>query len=599
MAAKINDFVLNVATANGSGSQSSNSVIVRSLFRMGIPATGKNLFPSNIAGLPTWFTIRANPQGFTARRKESDIVVAMNPASIQEDIDSVPKGGYLILNDAIKVTDEQLRSDIEIIKVPFKKLVDGVTKAAKLKKLLINMVYVGVVARLLDIEEKVIKEVVSDMFKAKAAVVESNVLAITTGFKWAEENLDYANFPFKTKSIPDGNKGKIVIDGNTATAIGWLFGGCTFIGWYPITPSSSVVESFHKYADRYRKDENGKNKVAVVQAEDELSSICMVTGAGWAGARAATATSGPGISLMAETVGLSYFAEIPAVILDVQRGGPSTGLPTRTQQSDVLSTATLSHGDTKHIVLFPNAPKECFEFGQTCFDLAERLQTTVFVLTDLDIGMQQWVSDDFDYPEKPYDRGKVLSAAELDKVEDWGRYKDVDGDSIPYRTLPGTDHPNAAYFTRGTGHDEYAGYSESPEVYKQLLDRLNQKYETAKQYVPAPVVDNTPGSKCGILAYGSTDFAIPEVRHILEEKGLKTNYLRLRALPFTKEVEDFFAANEKVYVVEQNRDAQVATLLKAEHPEYFNKLVSVLQYDGMPATPAYLAKDIATKENLV
>jgi len=599
MATKVNDFVLNIATANGSGSQSSNNVIVRSLFRMGIPATGKNLFPSNISGLPTWFTIRANPQGFTAHCKENDIVVAMNPASAIDDINSIPKGGYLILNDAIKVTDDQLRKDIEIIKVPFKKLVDGITKTAKLKKLLINMVYVGVLARLLDIDKDVIKKVVSDMFKFKASVVESNILAITTGYKWAGENLDHTHFPYKTKTIPDGNKDKIIVDGNTATALGWLFGGCTFIAWYPITPSSSIAESFYKYAEKYRKDEDGNNKVAVVQAEDELSSINMVTGAGWAGARAATATSGPGVSLMAEAVGLSYFAEIPAVIVDVQRGGPSTGLPTRTQQSDLLSVATLSHGDTRHVVLLPNNPIECFEFSQASFDLAERIQTPVFMLTDLDIGMQQWVSDDFNYPEKPFDRGKVLSPAELNKMEDWGRYKDMDGDRIPYRTLPGTDHPRASYLTRGTGHDPSANYSENPEVYRKLLDRLAQKYEAAKQYVPVPILDKMNGAKHGILAYGSTDSAIPEIRHLLNEKGLKTNYLRLRALPFTKEVGEFFEIHEKVFVIEQNRDAQLATLLKDVHPEYHTKLVSILQYDGMPVTPATLAQEIANKEKLV
>ncbi|MCB0386989.1 MAG: 2-oxoacid:acceptor oxidoreductase family protein, partial [Bdellovibrionales bacterium] len=369
---------------NGSGSQSSNNVLVKSLFRMGVPVTGKNLFPSNIQGLPTWFTIRANPQGFTARRTDCDIVVAMNPASAVQDVQSVISGGYLILNDAIKLTDDQLRSDINIINVPFKKLIDDVTKEAKLKKLLVNMIYVGVVARLLEIDQKVIDGVVSDMFKSKKAVVDSNLSAISVGFKWADENLDPKAFPFRAQTIPNGSKGKILVDGNTAAGLGWIFGGCTFVGWYPITPSSSVVEAFQKYAGKMRKDDKGQNRVAIVQAEDELSSICMVTGAGWAGARAATATSGPGMSLMAETVGLSYFAEIPAVIWNVQRGGPSTGLPTRTQQSDVLSAATLSHGDTQHVVLFPKDPTECFEFGEISFNLAERLQTTIFVLSDLD-----------------------------------------------------------------------------------------------------------------------------------------------------------------------------------------------------------------------
>lgn len=599
MATKVNDFVLHVATANGSGSQSSNNVLVRSLFRMGVPVTGKNLFPSNIQGLPTWFTIRANANGFTSRRTDCDIVVAMNQASAVQDIQSVKPQGYFILTDTIKLTEEQRRKDITIFDVPFKKLADEVSKSAQLKKLLVNMIYVGVVARLLDIDREVMQAVVTDMFKGKATVVESNMNSINVGYKWAEDNLDYKNFPLKAQSVPGGNKNKILIDGNTAGALGWLFGGCTFVGWYPITPSSSLVENFKTYAEKYRKDDKGNNRVAIVQAEDELSSICMVTGAGWAGARAATATSGPGISLMAETVGLSYFAEVPAVIWNVQRGGPSTGLPTRTQQSDVLFTATLSHGDTQHPILFPNDPSECFEFGQVGFDLAERLQTTVFVLTDLDIGMNLWATNEFTYPDKPYDRGKVLSAEDLKKVADYGRYKDVDGDCIPYRTLPGTDHPSAAYVARGTGHDEKANYSESPVVYKKTLDRLKGKYVTAKKYVPAPIIDKQEGAKHGILAFGSTDFAIPEVRFMLTQKGLKTNYLRLRALPFTKEVDEFIERHDKVFVVEQNRDAQMATLLKSEYPAAATKFVSILQYDGMPITPTHVFKEIAAKENMV
>lgn len=586
----LNDIVITVATPNGSGSQSSNNILVRTLFRMGLPVGGKNLFPSNIQGLPTWFTIRVNESGYIARKQFADVVVAMNPATAVEDVKLVREGGWVFLNSECKVPDAAIRKDVKTVIVPFKEIVTPVSDSVKLRKLLINMVYVGVLAELLEIPEEVMDATIHHQFGDKETVIGSNQKAIRAGREYAKQNLSALNFPFKVKGHSGQNDGKMLIDGNTASAMGLLFGGCTFIAWYPITPSSSMVESFIELAEKYRV-KDGKRDFAVVQAEDELASISMVVGAGWAGARAATATSGPGVSLMSEAAGLAYYAEIPAVIWDVQRVGPSTGLPTRTMQGDLLASYYLSHGDTKHVILLPSSPEECFEFGQTALDLAEELQTLVLVLSDLNLGMNLHATKKFAYPTAPMKRGKVLSKEDLDQRGGFQRYKDVDGDGIGYRTVTGTPHNLAAYFTRGTGHDEASGYSEKPDHYRANMDRLARKFETAKKLVPKPWVDQVAGAKVGLIAFGSSVEAMAEARAQLQSKGVPTSQLIIRALPFSNEVEEFLKAHDHVYVIEQNRDAQMAAILKAELPQYWNKCKSVLHYDGLPID----AETVSTK----
>lgn len=593
-----NDFSITVATVNGSGSQSSNNILLRALFRMGLQVGGKNLFPSNIQGLPTWFTIRVNEQGFTARKKMADIVVAMNPATAAEDIKMVHTCGFVFLNSDIKINESEIAEGVNVIRVPFKAIVDGVTDSVKLKKLLVNMAYVGVLSELLKIPEGTVDATIDHQFGDKTKVIESNKKAIHAGRLWAKENLGSVIFPFHASERVGMNSGKMLIDGNTASAMGLVFGGCTFVAWYPITPSSSVVESFTELAEQYRVNADGTKNFAVVQAEDELASIAMVLGAGWTGARAMTATSGPGLSLMAEAAGLSYYAEIPAVIWDVQRVGPSTGLPTRTMQGDLLSAYTLSHGDTKHVVLLPGTPGECFEFGQLAFDLAERLQTLVLVLSDLDIGMNLHAAHKFDYPNKPFDRGKVLTAEQLEATSEFARYKDVDQDGIPYRTLTGTKHPKAAYFTRGTGHDEAGLYSENPEVYKNNMDRLARKFQTAATLVPRPLKDQASGIKTAVLIFGSSHEASGEARFLLQAKGINTNCMRIRALPLDHEVEEFLHTHERIYVIEQNRDGQLMSILRSELPQYSAKCVSILHYDGLPMDAEVLADEILELERL-
>ncbi|MBX3022139.1 MAG: 2-oxoacid:acceptor oxidoreductase subunit alpha [Bdellovibrionales bacterium] len=592
----VNNFVITVATANGSGSQSSNNVLVRTLFRMGLPVGGKNLFPSNIQGLPTWFTIRVNEKGFTARKRLADMVVAMNPATASEDMKLVHPGGYVLLSADAKLPESQWRPDVHVISIPFKKIVDNVTDSVKLKKLLVNMAYVGVLAELLGIPESALDATIEHQFGDKSSVIETNKKAIAAGRAYAAEHLKDVDLPWEVAERAGQNDGKILIDGNTASAMGMVFGGCTVVAWYPITPSSSVVESFIDMASEYRIDADGKKNFAVVQAEDELASIAMVLGAGWAGARAMTATSGPGLSLMAEAAGLSYYAEIPAVIWDVQRVGPSTGLPTRTMQGDLHAAYYLSHGDTKHVVLLPGTPEECFEYGQVAFDLAERLQTLVIVLSDLDIGMNLHGATKFAYPEKPFARGKVLSAEQLAAAGRFQRYKDVDGDGVPYRTLPGTAHPTAAYFTRGTGHDEAGLYSENPETYKANVDRLSRKLDTARLLVPRPVADVQPDNKVGIVTFGSSHEATSEARFLLQRNSICTNYMRLRALPLTLEFEEFLASHDRIYIVEQNRDAQLMSIVRSEMPQYSSKCVSVLHYDGMPLDPDFVYEQIHAAE---
>ncbi|MGA8530073.1 MAG: 2-oxoacid:acceptor oxidoreductase subunit alpha [Acidobacteriaceae bacterium] len=592
----INDFSIQVATVNGSGSQSANSVLLRSIFAMGVPVSGKNLFPSNIAGLPTWYTIRASKYGYVARKKEIDIVIAMNAETAREDILSLLPGSVAIYEESANLN--QVRDDVTCYPVPFDKITAAVCPEAKLRKLVKNMVYVGVAAQLFSMDMKAVEGALRKQFAKKQKAADLNWAAVEAGFNYAKQTFS-KNDPFVLEPM-HATEGKIIIDGNAACALGAMFAGVTVVTWYPITPSSSVVEQLIDDLKRHRIEPDGKATFAVVQAEDELAAVGMVLGAGWAGARSMTATSGPGISLMAEFAGLGYFSEIPGVIFDIQRVGPSTGLPTRTAQADLLSIAVLSHGDTKHVMLLPGSVKECYEFAGAAFDLAEQLQTPVFVLSDLDLGMNNWMSDPFEYPEKPLNRGKILSADDLRRLGEFGRYKDVDGDAIPYRTLPGTDHPKAAYFTRGSGHNEKALYSERPEDYQNLMERLARKFETARKLVPAPVVVQNGKSKTGIIAFGTSDFAVMESRDQLKkEYGLEADYLRIRAYPFSKEIHDFVASHDRIYVVEQNRDAQMLSLLKLDLPaDQTTKLRSVRHFNGLPIDARSVTDEIVLQEGI-
>lgn len=590
----VNDFSIQVATVNGSGSQSANNVLLRSIFRMGIPVSGKNLFPSNIAGLPTWYTIRASKDGYVARKKEIDFLVAMNPETAQEDVKSLSSGAVVVYDEPLNL--KALREDLTFYPVPYDKLVAAVCPDAKLRKLVKNMIYVGVVAQLLNIEIDKVENEVGKQFAKKQKAKDLNMAAIHAGWDYAKASLAKAD-PYYVEPS-NQTTGKIIIDGNAAAALGAMFAGVTVVTWYPITPSSSVVEQLIDYLKRYRLSEDGKATFAVVQAEDELAAIGMVVGAGWAGARSMTATSGPGISLMAEFVGLAYYAEIPAVIYDIQRVGPSTGLPTRTAQGDILFCATLSHGDTKHVLLLPGNVNECFTMGLEAFDLAEKLQTPVFVMSDLDLGMNNWMSEPFQYPEKPLDRGKILTKDDLERLGGWARYKDVDGDAIGYRTLPGTDHPQAAYFTRGSGHNEKAQYSERGDDYQNNMERLDRKFETARTLLPKPEVVANGTSKVGIIAFGTSDFAVRESRdQLTREFKIATDYLRLRAYPFAREVHEFVAGHDRVYVIEQNRDGQMLSLLKLDlAAEQVGKLRSVRHYNGLPLDARSVTDDIVSQE---
>lgn len=588
----VNDFSIHVATINGSGSQSSNNVLMRSIFQMGIPVSGKNLFPSNIAGLPTWFTIRVNKNGYIGRKKEIDILVAMNPQTAFEDVKSLPAGAVCVSPVELKL--DAVRSDVHHYQVPFTELAAQATDQIKLRKLLTNMIYVGVVGELINLDFKEVETAIARQFAGKQKAIDLNVTAVNKGREWAKENIKKAD-PYVVERL-NLTKGKIIIDGNAAAAIGCVFAGVSVVTWYPITPSSSLAESLEEYLEQYRKDKDGKATFAVIQAEDELAAIGMALGAGWAGTRSMTTTSGPGISLMSEFVGLGYFAEIPAVIFDVQRVGPSTGMPTRTAQADLFSAYQLSHGDTKHIVLLPGSVEECYSMAMAAFDLTERFQTPVFVLSDLDIGMNNWMSDPFPYPTKDLDRGKVLNAEQLNKLGEFARYKDVDGDGIPYRTLPGTNSPIAAYFTRGSGHNEKAQYTERPDDYENLMNRLNKKYDTARKYVPKPEVTIEKGAKVGLIAFGSSDPAIQESRDQLKVANISTSYFRLKALPFTDDLRKFVEDHDRIYVVEQNRDAQLRELITMELPEYATKLKSVLHYDGLPIDARFITDAIMAEE---
>ena len=595
----VNDFSIQVATVNGSGSQTANLVILRSIFQMGIPVSGKNMFPSNIAGLPTWYTIRANKDGYIGRKKEIDLVVTLNPETAREDALTLEPGGALVYDEPLKL--DAVRSDLTFYPVPFDKIVAGVCPDAKLRRLVRNMIYDGVLAHLLGIDMAEMERALNRQLGKKQKALALNQAALHAGYEYAQANFA-SNERLRVERM-NATAGKILIEGNAAAAIGCMMAGVTVVAWYPITPSSSLCESLIDYLRKYRIDkETGKATFAVVQAEDEIAAIGMVIGASWVGARAMTSTSGPGISLMGEFAGLGYYAEVPAVIFDIQRVGPSTGLPTRTAQGDILTTAVLSHGDTRHPLLLPASVVECYSMAMDAFDLAERLQTPVFVMSDLDLGMNMWMSEPFQYPEAPIDRGKVLDRATLARIGEWGRYQDPDGDGIPYRSIPGTDGP--PYFARGSGHNARGQYSERSDDYVQNLDRLRRKFDTAKGLVPQPEIERVEGARVGIIAYGTSHWAVLESRDQLrEEAGVATSYLRLRGYPFADSIGEFIAQHDRVYVVEQNRDAQMLSLLRMDYPaEVTGRLRSVLHYTGLPidarsVTDSVLAQEGATVGN--
>jgi 2-oxoglutarate ferredoxin oxidoreductase subunit alpha len=589
----VNDFSITVGTVNGSGSQTSNLTILRALFKMGIPVSGKNLFPSNIQGLPTWYTIRVSKSGYLARREQNEIAVAMNPASFSEDLNSCVPGGVFLYDDSIKQAIN--RDDVFVYSMPVKDLTRESGAPSNLRNYIANMVYVGVLAYLLNIDIEKIYQALEFHFKGKTKPIEMNFNVIQSAVEWGKENIKKED-PYLVEPM-DATKDYILADGNTAGALGSIYGGVQFAGWYPITPASSLAESLIDYLPMLRKDPKGKNTYAIIQAEDELAAIGMAIGAGWAGLRSMTSTSGPGISLMTEFVSLAYFSEVPVVIWDIQRMGPSTGLPTRTSQGDINLCYFLGHGDTKHIVLFPSNGNECFQFGWKAFDLAEKFQTPVFVLSDLDLGMNQWMTKPFKYPETPMDRGKILWEKDFENMtERWGRYLDIDGDGIPHRTVPGNRHPNSAYFARGTGHDPYTNYSEDPEVWAANMDRLARKFETARSAMPKPIIEHRDGANLGIISIGSTDPAIIEACDYLETEGLPIDYLRLRALPIDSDVIEFINNYDRVYVIEMNRDGQLHQILSIETPKTRTKLLSLTHNDGLQITAKWVQESIHAEE---
>jgi len=591
----INDLNICVATENGSGSASSNNILFKAIFKMGIPCSSKNMFPSNIQGLPTWYQIRANADGYLSRKDVIDVMVMFNDATAGKDIYRVRDGGLILYDDSTPLAATLKRDGVQYIGFPANKLVAKLVPASPLRAKQRNMVYVGALAYLFGIDMSVIKSVLEDTFGKKPAVIESNMICIDAGYQYCKEQNFKQNIA-RFEPIPDGNKGKIITEGNTAAALGAIYGGASVICWYPITPSSSLAEAMEYYLPRLRKTKDGKKAYAIVQAEDEIASAGMVVGAGWAGARAMTSTSGPGVSLMNETIGLAYYAEIPSVFFIIQRGGPSTGLPTRTQQSDISLMYNASHGDTRHIILIPHDMNSCFDFARQSFNYADRFQTPVFVAMDLDLGMNLWSSDPLKLNQEPFDYGKRLSAEQLEEWTKAGkkfrRYFDQDGDGIPYRTVPGNPHRVASYFTRGSGHDADARYSEDEHDYKYILDRLRKKFDTARKFVPKPIVERERGVKTGIVCYGSSYEPVREARDRLKARGLRTNHMLIRALPLTSEVRDFFAEHDTIYFVEQNRDGQMAAILKDECPELGTKIVSVLIYNGLPATPLEVVNQI-------
>jgi 2-oxoglutarate ferredoxin oxidoreductase subunit alpha len=589
-----NDFVIKFANVNGSGSASANELFARSILRMGVPVAPRNIFPSNIQGLPTWYEVRVTENGYQGRRGGVDLMVAMNPQTWDADLKEIEEGGYLFYDNTKPLPQSKFRADINVIGMPLTEICNATYTDPRQRQLFKNIVYVGALSALLDIDPNEVERLFSEQYKGKEALLQSNVKALRLGRDYAQQNL---GGPIGLKVKRADNVGnKIFIDGNSAAALGAVYGGATVCAWYPITPSSSLAEAFIKYCQKHRVDPaNGKSRFAIVQAEDELASIGMVIGASWNGARAFTATSGPGISLMTEFIGLAYFAEIPAVIVDVQRGGPSTGMPTRTQQSDIIACAYASHGDTKHVLLFPEDPTECFEFTAKAFDLAERLQTPIFMMTDLDIGMNTRLCAPFQWDDKAaYDRGKIMTAAMLDTGRDFGRYLDVDGDGIAYRTYPGTHATRGGYFTRGTTKNRYAGYSETGPDYIDNVQRLLRKFDTAKKLVPAPLLyPAEKPARFGAIFYGSTSPAMQEALDVLASRGIHVNALRVRAFPFQDEINDFVATHPWVFVIEQNRDAQLKTLLVNEAKINPSRLLSVLHYDGTPITARFIVDQIS------
>tara|TARA_B100000686_G_scaffold31252_2_gene32168 strand:+ start:4953 stop:6782 length:1830 start_codon:yes stop_codon:yes gene_type:complete len=587
----INEFVIKFANVNGSGSASANQMFAKGVFRSGVPVSPKNIFPSNIQGLPTWFEVRVSEKGYLGRRDGVDIAVAMNPQSYKEDINELNEGGYLVYDSSWK--REFDREDIYVMGIPLTNICLEKFSNPKQRLLFKNIAYLGALSSILNIDKEIYINIISEQFKNKEKLIDPNLLALNAGFDYAEENLSNDCLIEVKKASKTTNM--ILTSGNNAAGLGCVYGGATVCSWYPITPSTSLAESFTSFTDKLRKEEDtGKNKFAIVQAEDELAAIGMAIGANWNGARAFTATSGPGISLMSEFLGLAYFAEIPLVLFNVQRGGPSTGMPTRTQQSDLLACAYASHGDTKHVLLFPCDPKECFDFAVQAFDLADRLQTPIIVMSDLDLGMNDWSTEEFSWEDSTtYDRGKVLNKTDLENLEQFGRYLDVDGDGIPHRTYPGTHPSKGAYFTRGTSHDEFARYTEDGEVNAQNLSRLLKKYQTASEHVPSPVFGQTSNkSSMGVIYFGSTEVAMQEALDILNEQTIKLDTMRLRSFPFNLSVWEFIEDHDLLFIVEQNRDGQMRTLLMAEGGIIPDKLVSVLSFDGQPITADFISNKI-------
>jgi 2-oxoglutarate ferredoxin oxidoreductase subunit alpha len=590
----VNDCVVKFANVNGSGSASANELFARSILRMGVPVSPRNIFPSNIQGLPTWYEVRVNESGYQGRRGGVDLMVAMNPQTWAEDLKEIESGGYLFYDSSRPLPRSKFRDDINVIGMPLTEICNATYSDPRQRQLFKNIVYVGALSALMEIDSNEIEKLFSEQFKGKEALLQSNVKALRLGREYAQQHL---SCPIGLRVKRANNVGsKIFVDGNTAAALGAVYGGATVCAWYPITPSSSLAEAFIKHCQKYRVDPaTGRNRYAIIQGEDELASVGIAIGAGWNGARAFTCTSGPGISLMQEFIGLAYFAEIPVVLIDVQRGGPSTGMPTRTQQSDLLSCAYASHGDTRHVLLFPEDPTECFEFSAKAFDLAERLQTPVFLMTDLDIGMNTRLTDPFQWNDsRAYDRGKVMGYEDLEAGKEFGRYLDVDGDGIPYRTYPGTHPTRGAYFTRGTTKDRYARYSETGPDYVDNMQRLMRKFESAKQLMPKPLLK--PAAKparFGAIYYGSTSPAMAEAMDVLSARGIHVNALRVRGFPFQDEIADFVASHPWVFVIEQNRDAQLKTLLINEAKVNPSRLLSVLHYDGTPITARYIVEQIS------
>ncbi|MEK6479597.1 2-oxoacid:acceptor oxidoreductase subunit alpha [Catalinimonas sp. 4WD22] len=592
----VNDMVIRFANVNGTGSASANEMFAKAIFRMGIPVSPKNIFPSNIQGLPTWYEVRVSEEGYLGRRDGVDLLVGVNPQSYAKDIASIKEGGYFVYDSTKRLHDDFIREGVHYIGIPMMQMCMEHYENPRHQQLFKNIVYVGALAALLDIEMEVIQNIIRAQFSKKEKLIPPNYKALDLGYQYAKAHYDC---PLDIRLERRDNVGDhIMIEGNTATALGAIYAGATVAAWYPITPSTSVVKAFETYAKKLRVDpESGQKMYAIVQAEDELAAMGMVIGATWNGARAFTATSGPGVSLMSEFIGLAYFAEIPVVLVNVQRGGPSTGMPTRTQQSDILSSAYASHGDTKHVLLFPSTPAECFEMSAAAFDLADQLQTPVIMMSDLDLGMNSHMSPPLKWDDEcKYDLGKVLNADDLEKIEKYGRYLDVDDDGICYRTIPGTHPTKGSFFTRGTSRDEYARYSEDSDVYERIVDRLSKKWETAKSYVPAPeLFQQSNQNERAIIFFGTSTYAALEAMDLLKQKGIVLDAMRIKALPFNSTVEDFIASHEEVFVIEQNRDKQFRALLVNELEINPKKLLPVLNYGGMPITADAIIQQIMEK----